>query len=69
MTGPDEWTPTPAPLPKVGDRLIDRHGRTATVEAVRDAGIDIRLDRPSNFGHGTACGLYPPTWWRDWRKK
>lgn len=66
-TVPDEWVPTPAPSPSPGDRLIDRHGRTATVIDSREDGIDIRLDHPSNFGHSTFCGLYPPTWWRNWR--
>lgn len=65
---PAEWEPTPAALPEPGARLVDRHGRTATVEAVREEGIDIRLDQPSNFGRSNFCGLYPPTWWRDWRK-
>lgn len=66
---PPGWVETPSPPPAVGDRLVDRHGRTATVEAFRDDGIDLRLDHPSNLGHGTFCGLYPPTWWRDWRKQ
>ncbi|RSZ61524.1 hypothetical protein EAH68_12730 [Corynebacterium hylobatis] len=61
------------PLPAVGDRLVDRHGRTGTVEAVRtetgvNMSIDVRLDVPSNLGSGTILGLFAPTWWRDWRK-